>query len=178
MIYGPNVRPPISPGDPLRIPKLVAWRVLQDAVCKSCLTNDLQGNRVAGSKEMIGYLGESREWIMAMGENPVTTKIAGGKQAGFECGFCLDILELDRDAFVKYMRRLWDERDDKIMAKLKEKHNYHKSKSEESKRSKMRGGRPRGPQYTGGDTMKNIKRAKNAVWRSKKWGRHEREGGA
>ena len=170
MILGPNSNHPVASSDPLYMEKMWAWKILQDAVCKSCLTNDFISNKVKSGIEAIKYLAETRDWIMAMGTNMVGDALPCDMKAGFECGFCVDLLGFDIKTFQKFMRGLWDERDEKILDRLTMVANKERSKRNASLKLKRGYKPPKGP-VASLKNIKSIERARESVYRSRKWGR-------
>ena len=160
---GPKSKPPISTSDPLYTEKLWTWSILQDAVCKSCLTNDLMANKVLGSIEAIRGMTESRGWIMDMGTNMVGDALPGDMVAGFECGFCVELLGFRTKTFREFMTGVWKERNINIVDKLK--HRLATEKSRTANRTNNHG-RVAGKEYT-----KAITDALSMVSASRKWGR-------
>ena len=168
MIMGPKSKPPISPSDPLYTEKLWAWKILQDAVCKSCLTNDLMSNKVLGSIEAIKYMTESRGWIMDMGLNMVGDPLADDMVAGFECGFCVELLGFRIETFKEFIAGAWRERNTNIVDALKRRLAVEESRRasfvEMKKKSKVKQGR-----IAGKENSKAITDALRMVAASRKW---------
>lgn len=162
-----EIRSRLSRNDSL--PHRIASILVFDAIKKSCLTNDLSTDRVATSLAMLEYFHESRRWIMDMDDTPPATDLGGGWAASFGCGFCLDLLGIDRDAFVSGVSLMWRERDDKIKDAIKGLRSKHRSDVKKSQSAKMSRRPPRGPAYKGEKRLRATKLAMETLNLSRGW---------
>jgi hypothetical protein len=143
----------------------ISVRLLEDAVAKSCLTNDLDSGGIVLSPSMIEYFSEARDWLMRMDDTPPWTKLRDGSRARFGAGFCLHIAGIDRALFISSIRTRWEACDDAI----------HKALvgqlAEEHRAVKQSADRPgkRGPKTRRESKISSIETAIECIVRSKKW---------
>ena len=172
MIAGPGTVGPISPSDKLYLPKTMAWKVLQDAICKSCFTNDVSCGKTSTSnpdRPMILYFNESRQWIMDMGEDAPGAPLNNEMVAGFECGFCVDLLSEEignRRVFTRFMRKLWKDWDARVVDRLT---SLRRSATLQKMKSEKFTSRP-GP-VKGAKMIRDVDTALKLVKESREWGR-------